>query len=67
MQMDRRNRRVPHDRSVRPESIGTAPDPVCREVIVIKGDMPMQSCILSQPALAEWKDRSILVSLEKSA
>ena len=40
-----------------PES--TAPDPVCREVIVIKDDMPMQACILSQPALADWKDRSI--------
>lgn len=42
-----------------PESVGTAPDPICREVIVIKDDMPMQACILSQPALAEWKDRSI--------
>ena len=41
------------------ESVGTAPDPICREVIVIKDDMPMQACILSQPALAEWKDRSI--------
>jgi hypothetical protein len=28
-------------------------------VIVIKDDMSMQSCMLSQPALAEWKDRSI--------
>jgi hypothetical protein len=42
-----------------PESVGTLPDPVCREVIVIKGDMPMQSCILSQPTLADWKERSI--------
>ena len=33
-------------------------DPVCREVIVIKNDMPMQSCVLSQAALADWKDRS---------
>jgi hypothetical protein len=42
-----------------PKSVGTAPDPVCREVTVIKDDMPMQSYISSQPALAEWKDRSI--------
>jgi hypothetical protein len=33
--------------------------PSCREVIFIKDDMSMQSCMLSQPALAEWKDRSI--------
>jgi hypothetical protein len=42
-----------------PESVGTAPDSVCREVVVIKEDMPMQSCMISQPALAERKDRSI--------
>ncbi len=36
-----------------------APDLVCREVIVIQNDMPMQACMLSQPALAEWKERSI--------
>jgi len=41
------------------ESVGTVPNFVCREVIVIKNDMPMQACMLSQPALAEWKDRSI--------
>jgi hypothetical protein len=36
------------------ESVGTLPDQVCREVIVIKDDMPMRSCMLSQPApLAE--------------
>jgi hypothetical protein len=42
-----------------PQPVDTLPDPVCREVIVIKDDMSMQSCMLSQPALAEWKDRSI--------
>ena len=42
-----------------PESVGTVPDPACREVIVIKDDMPMQSCILSQPALADSEGRSI--------
>jgi hypothetical protein len=42
-----------------PESIGTLPDPVCREEIIIKTDMPMQACMLSQPALADWKERSI--------
>jgi hypothetical protein len=42
-----------------PEAVGTRPDPVCREVIIIKDDMPMQVCMLSQPALADWKERSI--------
>ena len=28
-------------------------------VVVLKNNMPMQSCMLSQPALAEWKERSI--------
>ncbi len=41
------------------QSVGTLPDLVCREVIVVQDDMPMQSCILSQPALADWKERSI--------
>jgi hypothetical protein len=35
------------------------PAPVCREEIVIKDEMPMQTCILSQAALAEWKAASI--------
>jgi hypothetical protein len=42
-----------------PESVGTVPAPVCREVIVVKDDRPMQSCMLSQAALADWKERSI--------
>ena len=33
--------------------------PVCREEIVTKDEMPMQACMLSQPALAEWKAASI--------
>ena len=41
------------------ESVGTVPDLVCREVIVTQNEMPMQACMLSQPALAEWKDRSM--------
>jgi hypothetical protein len=42
-----------------PEAVNTLPVSVCREVIVIKDDLPMQSCMLSQPALADWKGRSI--------
>jgi hypothetical protein len=45
--------------AVSPQSVGTLPDPICREVIVIQNDMPMQACMLSQPALADWKERSI--------
>ncbi len=45
--------------AVTPQSVGTLPDPVCREVVVIQNDMPMQACMLSQPALADWKERSI--------
>lgn len=40
-------------------SLAAIPAPVCREEIVIKDEMPMQACFLSQPALAEWKSRSI--------
>ena len=42
-----------------PNSVGTVPDPVCREAIIIKADMPMQACMLSQHALADWRKRSI--------
>lgn len=45
--------------AIKPEFVDTSPDPVCREIIVIKSDMPMQACMLSQPALADWKERSI--------
>jgi hypothetical protein len=41
------------------QSVDILPDPLCREVIVVKDDMPMQACMLSQPALADWKERSI--------
>ena len=41
------------------QPVDSLPEPVCREVIVIKNDMPMQACMLSQPALADWKERSI--------
>ena len=33
--------------------------PVCHEAIVVQDDMPMQMCLLSQPAIAEWKANSI--------
>lgn len=38
---------------------GAKPESVCREVIVIKDDTSMQSCVISQPALADWKEHSI--------
>jgi hypothetical protein len=41
-----------------PESVGTLPHPVCREVIVIKDDMPMQSCLLSARRLERAVDLS---------
>ena len=46
--------------AVAPEFVGgIMQEPACREVIVTKDIMPMQSCMLSQPALADWKERSI--------
>lgn len=43
-------------------TLGTIPQPVCREELVIKDDMPMQACLISQPALADWKSKSIYQS-----
>jgi hypothetical protein len=40
-------------------SLAGIPAPVCREEIVIKDEMPMQACMLSQAAIAEWKANSI--------
>jgi hypothetical protein len=40
-------------------TLGTISQPVCREEIVVKDEMPMQACMLSQPALADWKAHSI--------
>jgi hypothetical protein len=40
-------------------TLASIPQPVCREEIVVKDDMPMQTCILSQAAIADWKGRSI--------
>jgi hypothetical protein len=45
--------------AILPESVGTVAEPVCREVIVVKQDMAMQACLLSQAALAAWKEQSI--------
>jgi hypothetical protein len=35
------------------------PEPVCHEEIVVKDDMSMQMCMLAEPGVAEWKERSI--------
>ena len=42
-----------------PQSVRTEAESVCREEIVVKQDMAMQACMLSQAALAEWKEQSI--------
>lgn len=33
--------------------------PVCHEEIVVKDDMPMQACMVSQAAIADWKASTI--------
>lgn len=33
--------------------------PVCHEEIVAKQDMPMQACLISQVAIADWKAKSL--------
>lgn len=33
--------------------------PVCHEEVVVKDDMPMQACLISQAAIADWKSHSI--------
>jgi hypothetical protein len=45
-------------------ALAALPQPVCHEVIVIKDDMPMQACMLSQPALADWKSRTVYAGRE---
>ena len=39
--------------------LGDIAQPVCREEVVVKEDMAMQSCILSQAAIADWKEKTI--------
>lgn len=39
--------------------LAAIPQPVCHEVIVIRDEMPMQACFMAQPALADWKSKSI--------
>jgi len=34
-------------------------DPVCHEQVIIQDDMSMQECMLSQEAIADWKEKSI--------
>jgi hypothetical protein len=41
------------------QTLGAIPQPVCREELVVKEDMPMQACFLSQPAIAQWKSATI--------
>jgi hypothetical protein len=33
--------------------------PICHEEIVTKAEMPMQACMIFQPAIADWKEKSI--------
>jgi hypothetical protein len=40
-------------------TLASIPQPVCREEIVVKDEMPTQACMLSQAALADWKEHSI--------
>ena len=40
-------------------SLASIPQPVCREEIVVKDEMPMQTCLRSQAAIADWKAHSI--------
>jgi hypothetical protein len=40
-------------------TLAIIPQPVCREEIVVKDEMPMQARTLSQATLADWKAHSI--------
>lgn len=40
-------------------SLSGIPQPVCREEVVTHDDMPMQACLISQAAIADWKSHSI--------
>jgi hypothetical protein len=40
-------------------TLGTIAQPVCHEEIVVQDDMSMQACMIAQPALADWKSKSI--------
>jgi hypothetical protein len=42
--------------------LGTISQPICREEIAIKSEMQFDQCILSQPALDQWKASSIYQS-----
>lgn len=41
------------------QTLAPIPSPVCREEIIIKDDMSMQACMISFPAIADWKAHSI--------
>lgn len=41
------------------QMLGSIPEPVCHEEIVVKDEMPMHACELSQAAIAQWKSQSI--------
>jgi hypothetical protein len=41
-------------------SIAGISQPVCREEIVVRQDLPMQACgFLAQQIIADWKERTI--------
>lgn len=40
-------------------ALAIIPEPVCHEELVVKDNMGMQECTISQGALAEWKAHSI--------
>jgi hypothetical protein len=40
-------------------SLAGITSPVCHEEIVVKDEMPMQACLISQAAIADWKERSL--------
>jgi len=38
--------------------LGTISQPLCHEELITKADMPMQACLISQAAVADWKAKS---------
>lgn len=41
-------------------TLASIPEPVCREEVVIKDDMSMNACLISQAAIAGWKENSMI-------
>lgn len=40
-------------------SLAGIPAPVCREEIITQQNMPMTACMMGQPEVADWKEKSI--------